>query len=73
MNDNQEFIKKCFDNLIKNKIISENDLKPSTISDKAIQDLQESFHIKLPEIYKDFLQSYFSKHPPKLSTSVFWL
>lgn len=59
MNENQEFIKQCFLNLIKNHVINENDLKPSTISDKEIEDLQNKFQIKLPEIYKDFLKSYF--------------
>lgn len=59
MNENQKYIKKCFLNLIKNNIISENDLKLSTVSDKDIIDLQNKFNIKLPELYKDFLKSYF--------------
>lgn len=59
MNENQQYIKKCFNNLVKNNIISENDLKPSTISDKEIDDLQSKFNIAIPEIYKDFLKSYF--------------
>lgn len=59
MNKNQKYIEKCFSNLIKKNIISEKDLKPSTISDKDIDDLQSHFNIKLPELYKDFLKSYF--------------
>ncbi len=59
MNENQKSIKKCFDNLIKNNIISENDLRPSTITDKEINDLQSKFNIELPEFYKDFLKTYF--------------
>ena len=59
MNENQKYIKECFFNLIKNNIISENNLKPSTILDKDIDGLQNKFNIKLPELYKDFLKSYF--------------
>jgi len=36
MNENQKYIKKCFNNLIKNNIITENDIRPSTVSDKDI-------------------------------------
>ncbi len=59
MNENQKYIKQCFFNLIKNGIISESDLKISTISDKDIDNLQNKFNVKLPELYKDFLKSYF--------------
>ncbi len=59
MTENQEFIKQCFSNLIVNGIISEKDLRPSTISDKEINDLQSKFNITIPEFYKDFLKSYF--------------
>ena len=59
MNENQKFFIECFNNLIKNNIISENDIKPSTISDKDIDDLQSEFNIVIPELYKDFLKTYF--------------
>lgn len=59
MNENQKYIEKCFYNLIKNNIISENDLKPSTISDEDISHLQNKFNIKLPQLYREFLKSYF--------------
>ena len=59
MNENQKYIDQCFKNLIENEIISQEDLKPSTISDKEIEDLQNQFNIKLPELYTDFLKSYF--------------
>ncbi len=57
MTENQEFIKQCFSNLIMNGVISEKDLRPSTISDKEINDLQSKFNITIPEFYKDFLGS----------------
>lgn len=59
MNENENFIRQCFLNLIKNNIISENDLKKSTISDKHINNLENTFNVTIPEIYKDFLKSYF--------------
>lgn len=59
MNKNQKYIKRCFFNLVRNNIISENDLKLSTISDQDINDLQNKFNVELPELYKDFLKSYF--------------
>ena len=35
MNENQKYSAQCFKNLIENEIISQEDLKPSTISDKV--------------------------------------
>ena len=58
-NDNQNFIQGCFSNLIKRKVISESDIKQSTVTDKDIEELQDKIGMEIPTIYKDFLKTYY--------------
>ena len=49
----------CFKKLIKKKTISETDIKESTITDEDIDVLQRKYNVTIPEIYRDFLKTYF--------------
>lgn len=59
MNENKLFIMDCFKKLIKKKTISETDIKESTITDEDIDVLQRKYNVTIPEIYRDFLKTYF--------------
>ena len=59
MNEQQEkeFIEQAFQTLKKRGWLPE-PLEPTGITDQAIAAFEEKYHIKLPSIYKAFLQSY---------------
>ncbi len=54
----QVFVKQCFQKLIDKGTIKASDLKKSTVTEKEIEELEEEYQIKLPSLFRTYLMTY---------------
>ena len=73
MDENQKFIEKCFLNLVEMGEITNDDFKPSTITDEELDDLQKKYNIVFPQFYRDLLQTYYFNFSRLLGVVDDWL